>query len=316
MIVVTGGAGFIGSMIIQKLNQEGLDDILIVDEATPLKLSNISHLKFRDIIHKNDFIQTIKSGTEPRNASAIIHMGACSSTTETNRDYLTANNVEYSKTLALWAVQRGIRLIYASSAATYGNGDHGFSDEQPNLTELKPLNPYGESKHAFDVWAQSQGLFSSIVGLKFFNVYGPNEGHKGPMMSMVTKAKTQIETTGKIKLFKSSIPGIAHGDQTRDFIYVKDCADRVWWLLQTPNVAGLFNCGTGTARTWNDLAKGVFHALHQPVRIEYIDMPTAIKHQYQSHTEAIMHKFSAVNGPPPRYTLEAGITDTIRCLTR
>lgn len=312
MIIVTGGAGFIGANIIKALNEDGINDILVVDDlSNTSKWKNLNGLKFVNYIHKNKFLEKLDGTHDFGEIQCIIHMGACSSTTEIDVNYLWDNNVEYSKKLATFAIEKNIRFIYASSAATYGNGEHGFSDEISNLNHLRPLNPYGWSKQQFDLWVDSKKYFNKIVGLKFFNVFGPYEWHKGDMMSMVCKAKYQIEKTGKIKLFKSYVNQYQDGGQLRDFIYVKDCANIVLWLMKNESVNGLFNCGFGKARSWNDLANAVFNVLKKSPNIEYIDMPDKIRDQYQYFTESTMKKFINTNGPSPEFDLEHAIEDYI-----
>lgn len=224
-LIVTGGAGFIRSAFAWKLNHEGIDDILIVDDLKDSeKWKNLAGLRYAEYLHKDAFFQGLTSGNWDFESDAVVHMGACSSTTERNADYLMENNYRFTRILAHWAVDRAIRFIYASSAATYGNGEAGFSDEK-ELGLLHPLNMYGYSKHLFDLHAERSGLLRKIVGLKFFNVFGPNEYHKGDMTSFVFKAFHQIMETGKVKLFKSHRGDYAHGEQMRDFVYVKDCVD-------------------------------------------------------------------------------------------
>jgi ADP-L-glycero-D-manno-heptose 6-epimerase len=313
MIVVTGGAGFIGSAFIAKLNAEGVTDIVVVDEAnSSLREKNLAHKSFSRFMSKEDFLAHVRAETLPSSITAIVHMGACSSTTEQNIEYLRANNFEYTKSLALYSVNRGIRFVYASSAATYGAGDHGYGDDMLTLDQLRPLNPYGDSKHNFDLWARDNHLSNSIVGLKFFNVYGPNEYYKGSMASVAYKAFNTIQDTGSFSLFKSNHPNYKDGEQMRDFVYVKDCCEVMWWLLQHPHVNGLFNIGSGKARSWNDLLSAVFAALEKPARITYIDMPESIKNQYQNFTEAPMAKLRAAGYTKPFYTLEEGVTDYVK----
>ncbi len=312
MIVVTGGAGFIGSAFIAKLNSEGISDILVVDElGSGERWKNLLGKKFFDYLHKDVFIAQAKAGSLPQPLSAIVHMGACSSTTETNVEYLMDNNYRYSVTLAEFANSRGIRFLYASSAATYGNGSQGYSDEG-DLVSLQPLNPYGYSKYLFDIYMQRQG-FPNSLGLKFFNVFGPNEYHKGDMRSMVVKAHHQIQTSGKVRLFKSAHPDFKDGEQKRDFIYVKDCCEIMWWLLKHPKVCGVYNLGSGRARSWNDLVGSVFQSLGLTVSIEYIDMPNNIRGQYQYFTEAPMQKLKAAGCPVSPRSLEEAIGDFVGC---
>jgi ADP-L-glycero-D-manno-heptose 6-epimerase len=313
MIVVTGGAGFIGSAMIAKLNEKGRDDILIVDDlASTEKWKNLVGKKFADYMHKDTFLKGIDGGSFPRgDLDAIIHLGACSSTTERNVDYLMQNNYYYTKRLADYATWSEIRFIYASSAATYGDGERGFSDDDTVTPLLRPLNPYGYSKQVFDLWAMRNGLMELITGVKFFNVFGPNEYHKGDMRSLVVKAYTQIMETGKVKLFKSHRDGYKDGEQVRDFIYVKDCTETLWWLLEHKEAAGIYNLGTGHARSWNDLANAIFAALGKTPSIEYIDMPESIRNAYQYHTEATMTKLRGKGFTLPFSTLEESVADYV-----
>ncbi|ABK18426.1 ADP-glyceromanno-heptose 6-epimerase [Syntrophobacter fumaroxidans] len=310
-VIVTGGAGFIGSAFIWKLNREGVDDILVVDSlGTGEKWRNLAGLRFSDYLHKSEFLRRIDAGTLSFSPEAVVHMGACSSTAERDADYLMENNTRFTRTLAQWAVQRKRRFLYASSAATYGNGEAGFSD-RTDLIRLRPMNMYGYSKHAFDLHAERTGLLGKIVGLKFFNVFGPNEYHKGDMASVVFKACRQIAETGRVRLFRSHRVECAHGEQSRDFIYVKDCIDVMWWLLTHGDVNGLFNLGTGRARTWNDLAKAVFAALRCRPEIEYIPMPEPIRETYQYHTRASMASLRATGCPLTFRSMEEAVHDYV-----
>lgn len=287
MIIVTGGAGFIGSALITALNKRQITDILVVDElGTDRKWKNLRNLSFTDYVEKDDFLEMVIEDKLDSSIDAVFHLGACSDTTETNASYLIKNNYEYSKLLAQWATDADIRFIYASSAATYGDGSAGFSDDQEKMENLRPLNMYGYSKHLFDLWARRTGLLKKIIGLKYFNVFGPNEYHKGDMRSFIIKAFKQITATGKVRLFKSYKPEYADGEQLRDFIYVKDAADMTLFFYDNPQITGLFNIGTGKARSWNDLVKAVFAAMERKPNIEYIEMPESIRNQYQYFTEA------------------------------
>jgi len=243
---------------------------------------------------------------------SVFHLGACSDTTETNASYLIKNNYEYSKLLAQWATDAGIRFIYASSAATYGDGSAGFSDDQEKIEILKPLNMYGYSKHLFDLWARRTGLLKKLVGLKYFNVFGPNEYHKADMRSFVIKAFEQIIATGKVRLFKSYKPEYADGEQLRDFIYVKDAVDMTLFFYDNPQISGLFNIGTGKARTWNDLAKAVFAAMGKEPNIEYIEMPDSIRNQYQYFTEADIANLRKAGCDKETTPLEDAIKDYVQ----
>ncbi|HUN56020.1 MAG TPA: ADP-glyceromanno-heptose 6-epimerase [Smithella sp.] len=312
MIIVTGGAGFIGSAFVWKLNQEGIDDIVIVDRLGKTdKWKNLVNLRFVNYIHKDDFYDSIYNDTLSFEVEAIIHMGACSSTTERDADYLWQNNFVYTGLLAEWAIDRNIRFIYASSAATYGNGMQGFSDDHGKINELKPINMYGYSKQVFDLRVLRHSWENKIAGIKFFNVFGPNEYHKGDMTSVIFKAFNQIKETGKVRLFKSYKPEYGDGGQMRDFVYVKDCIDVLWWLFKNPDVNGIFNLGTGKARTWNDLISAVFDAMRTIQKIEYIEMPEPLRNQYQYFTQAEMDKLRLVGCPATFSSLEDSVRDYV-----
>jgi len=312
MIIVTGGAGFIGSALIWRLNQEGIDDIIIVDRlGTDDKWKNLVNRRFVDYIHKDEFLQMVCADKVPFEISAIVHMGACSSTTERDADYLWENNYLYSRKLAEWAMKRNIRFIYASSAATYGDGTLGFDDDHSKISKLKPINMYGYSKQLFDLWVLKNKLENKIAGIKFFNVFGPNEYHKEEMTSVIFKAFHQIKETGKVRLFKSYKKEYPDGGQMRDFVYVQDCLDVMWWLFNNQKVNGIFNLGTGKARTWNDLIKAVFAAMGRKTNIQYIEMPESLRDQYQYFTEAKMNKLKAAGCPVVFLSLEDSVRDYI-----
>ena len=312
MIIVTGGAGFIGSAMIAKLNEKGESDILVVDElTTSSKWKNLSGKRFTDYIHKDNFLESLLNERLPK-IEAIVHMGANSSTTEKDVDHLMENNYRYTRILAEWAVRKKARFIYASSGATYGDGSLGFSDDDALTPNLKPLNPYGYSKQILDQWVLQNDLQNKVAGIKFFNVFGPNEYHKGDMKSLVCKAYAQIQEIGKIRLFKSYRPEYKHGEQVRDFVYVKDCTEVLWWLLHSPKVNGIFNLGTGKARTWNDLAKAVFSALDLSPNIEYVEMPEEIRNAYQYHTEASITKLHSAGCPVQFRSLEDSVKDYVQ----
>lgn len=312
MIVVTGGAGFIGSAFVWKLNREGIDDIIIVDElGESEKWKNLVRRQYADYIHKDDFMKMVLAEKLPFDVRALIHMGACSSTTEKDADYLVENNYRYTRRLAAWAMNQDVRFIYASSAATYGDGSRGFSDEEAVTQTLQPINMYGYSKQLFDLWALRHGAERKIAGIKLFNVFGPNEYHKGDMVSVIYKAFHQIMERGRVRLFKSYKPDFGDGEQMRDFVYVKDCVDVVWWLLNNRDVNGIFNLGTGRARTWNDLVAAVFSAMGRERQIEYIDMPDAVHDQYQYFTEAKMDKLRRAGCPVQFLSLEAAVQDYV-----
>ncbi len=312
MIVVTGGAGFIGSALAQKLNENGHADLLIVDNVDHEdKQKNLDALKYVELQSIHGFLENIHKGNLPE-LQAILHMGACSSTTETDEVYLTKNNFEYTRDLAHYCLEKGSRFIYASSAATYGDGEQGYDDDESQLETLKPLNLYGESKQNLDIWAKQEGVLDKIVGLKYFNVYGPNEYHKGDMQSLARKGFFQARDHGKIRLFKSYKTQYANGGQERDFLYIKDAVAMTLFFLDRPEIGGLYNVGSGTARNWNNLANSIFSALDREPVIEYIDMPESIRNQYQYHTQAKMDKIRQAGYSPPTTTLEAGITDYVQ----
>ena len=313
MIVVTGGAGFIGSAIVWKLNQLGKSNIIIVDElGKDEKWKNLVGLKYEDFVNKLEFIEQVLDDVVPYGVEAIIHMGANSSTTEKDADHLIDNNYHYTEELAKYCVEKNIRFIYASSAATYGDGAFGFEDDESKLETLRPLNMYGYSKQLFDLWAKRNKISDRIVGIKYFNVYGPNEYHKGDMRSVVHKTFGQVRDTGKVRLFKSLNPNYKDGEQMRDFVYVKDAVDMTLYFLDKPDKNGIFNVGAGKARTWNDLVISIFKALSRPVNIEYVDLPQHLSEKYQYFTEASLSKIRSAGYKQPTISLEDGITDYVK----
>lgn len=313
MYIVTGGAGFIGSAFVWKLNQQGCDDIVVVDNlATSDKWKNLVGLRYREYMHKTAFLEHVLHDEWEGPLTAVVHMGACSATTEPDADYLMENNVFYSKVLAQFALERNARFLYASSAATYGDGALGFDDEPAGLDALLPLNMYGYSKQLFDLWVKENGLLERVAGLKFFNVYGPNEYHKGDMKSVICKAFSQVKEQGRIRLFKSYHPDYGDGESLRDFVYIKDCVDVMWWLLEHPEVSGIFNLGTGVAASWNELAHAVFAAMELPVHIEYIDMPEALRGKYQYFTQARMDRLRQAGYSGTFCPLAEGAKDYVR----
>ncbi len=305
--IVTGGAGFIGSNIVRALNRRGSQEIIIVDHLNhPDKQKNLDRLKFVDYFDKTEFRTKLTSGLFAP-VSGIFHMGACSSTTETDESYLNDNNFQYTKDLALWALKTGARFVYASSAATYGDGAKGYDDSDEVTPALEPLNLYGQSKQKFDLWALETGNARKIAGLKYFNVYGPGEDHKGEMRSLVNKAHKQISLEGGIRLFKSHRPDYRDGEQTRDFIYVEDAVAATLYFYDNPEYSGIFNCGTGRARSWLDLAKALFSAMNLPANIDFIDMPESIREKYQYHTEAVVAKLRKAGYVREFLAVETGI---------
>ena len=310
MIVLTGGAGFIGSCFLKELNDNGISNIIVVDRlGTKNKWKNLRNKKFLRFFHKDDFRSKIHSGYFKDSIDTIIHFGACSSTTENDADYLFDNNLNYSIELAEYAERFGLDFIYASSAATYGDGSKGYSDGR--FEDLIPLNCYGMTKHLFDMWILDHDLHKKFTGLKFFNVFGPNEYHKADMASMVYKSYFQAKNDGVIRLFKSNSGDFADGEQKRDFIYVKDVNKIIYNILNKNHFSGIFNIGTGRAHTWNELAKAVFKALGKKPVIEYIDMPEEISSQYQNFTQAEMHKLKSSSLDVHFSSLEESVADYI-----
>lgn len=312
MILITGANGFIGSMITWELNQRGRQDLIVVDTVS---LQERSHLLKKRSFHQfllKDELWNFLESKEAQKIEWIIHMGACSSTTEKNWDFLKENNLEYSQRIFQWCATHQKNLIYASSAATYGDGKQGF-DDRTDPEMLKPLNLYGESKVQFDRWAVKQKTAPPHwYGLKFFNVYGPNEDHKGSMSSVAYKAFHQIQDTGKLGLFKSAHPDFKDGEQKRDFIYVKDITRWVCELMKKNPESGIYNMGTGTARTWLDLAKATFSALKKDLSIDWLSMPDDLKNQYQYFTEASMEKWASQRLSPIEWPIEKGVDDYVK----
>ncbi|NNM99993.1 MAG: ADP-glyceromanno-heptose 6-epimerase [Candidatus Eremiobacteraeota bacterium] len=283
-ILLTGGAGLIGSTVLWALNRRGLDDVLVVDRLDESeKWKHLVPLRFADYLDADDLTETLECDPEALGPiGTVIHLGACSSTTECDADFLMRNNYEYTKRLARWAIEREIRFVYASSAATYGSLESTLDDEAP-LTDLRPMNAYAYSKHLFDCYASRQGWLEQICGIKYFNIFGPNEDHKGEMRSVVAKACEQIRESGTIRLFKSDRPEYADGEQRRDFLYVKDAVAMTLHLAASGR-NGLFNVGAGKAQTWLDLVRPIFRALDVPERIEFVPMPEHLRAKYQYFT--------------------------------
>lgn len=313
-IIVTGAAGFIGRNTVAALNARGEDELILVDElGRDEKWKNLVGLRYEDIVSPEEFLGLIEDGAFA-DARSVIHLGACSATTEKDADYLLRNNYQYTRVLCNWTQANEIRFVYASSAATYGDGAEGYDDSDAVTPQLKPLNMYGYSKHMFDLWALKQGLFENIVGLKYFNVFGPYEDHKGDMRSVVSKSYEQIRATGGVKLFKSYKPEYKDGEQMRDFISVKDAVDvTLHFALQDAAApGGLLNCGTGKARTWVDLATAVFEAMGLTPAIEFIEMPQELQGKYQYFTEASEAKLRAAGYTKPFTSLEEGVREYVQ----
>jgi ADP-L-glycero-D-manno-heptose 6-epimerase len=316
MIIVTGAAGFIGSNLIQRLNQDNFNAVIAVDHFNdPEKNKNLVGLKIQEKVNRDEFIAWLNKNYET--VEFIFHIGARTDTTELDVDLLTKLNTDYTKSVWKKCCQYQIPLVYASSAATYGLGELGYDDREELIPQLKPLNPYGDSKQVFDVWALQQDEKPFFwAGLKFFNVYGPNEYHKGRMASVVWHAYNQIQKTGKMKLFRSHKANYKDGEQMRDFVYVKDVVDVCVFLMHHRKDSGIYNLGSGKARTFNDLVKAVFAALNKPVDIEYIDTPVDIRDTYQYFTEAKMGKLKEIGYGKGFFELEGGVKDYVSGLAK
>ncbi|MEI6535774.1 MAG: ADP-glyceromanno-heptose 6-epimerase [Verrucomicrobiaceae bacterium] len=313
-ILVTGGAGFIGSALIWALNQRGQENILVTDVLqTDEKWKNLVALKYADYMDAADLQARVTDKPELLGKFDVIyHLGANSATTERDAGHLMKNNFEYTRTLAHWAIATGSRFVYASSAATYGDGAQGMDDKAEDISKLRPLNMYGYSKHLFDLYAQRAGIAKRIVGLKYFNVYGPNENHKGDMRSVVNKAFDQIRATGKVQLFKSHRPDYKDGEQERDFLYVKDAVNMTIFLASQPLAGGLYNLGSGEARTWLQLVNAIFSSLGLPPQIDFIDMPEHLREKYQYHTCADISKLRALGYKDTITPLDDAVADYVK----
>jgi ADP-L-glycero-D-manno-heptose 6-epimerase len=311
-IIITGAAGFIGRNTVAELNRRGHTNLLLVDHlGNDEKWANLLGLRFEDIISPAKFIEGVKNDTA-RKATACIHLGACSATTEKDADFLLENNYRYTRALCEWSLRHGVRFVYASSAATYGDGGLGYSDEDSATFELKPLNMYGYSKHLFDLWALQASVMNRIVGLKYFNVYGPYEDHKAGMRSLIQKAYYQIVERGYLELFKSHRPDFHDGEQKRDFIYVQDAVDVTLLFALESQACGLINCGTGVARTWLDLAHALFSAMKRKPDIRFIEMPEILRGKYQYFTQADVVKLRKNGYAKPFLSLEDGVSDYVK----
>ena len=312
--IVTGGAGLIGSATIWGINNQNLDNVWLVDwiEKNSPKQENLKNIKFQRVIAPDQFRELVRDkNAELSDIKTIVHLGACSSTTETNEDYLNDNNLLYTQELCEWALEHNARFVYASSAATYGDGKMGMDDQDQDLEKFHPLNLYGWSKHKFDLIAKERGWFYKITGLKYFNVYGPNEEHKGDMRSVVSKAYRQIVDNGKMTLFKSYRADYLDGEQKRDFLYIKDAVQMTLWLAQNESATGLFNLGNGLARTWLDLGKSIFSALKLEKQIEFVEMPEILKDKYQYFTQAKIEKLRIQGYNYNLFSLEEAVKDYI-----
>ncbi len=312
MVIVTGAAGFIGSCLVNKLNNKGITDIGIVDDfSSEQKNKNIENKTYWDKIDRRDFIDWLK--TNHRNVEFIFHIGARTDTTESDVEIFNRLNLNYTKSVWQACAEYGIPLVYASSAATYGMGEHGYTDKHDIVEDLKPLNPYGESKNDFDKWALKQTDQPGFwAGMKFFNVYGPNEFHKGRMASVIFHAFKQIKNTGKVKLFRSHRPDFEDGKQLRDFIYVKDVVDVLYFMMDKKPQSGLYNLGTGKARSFLDLATSTFRSMNLEPKIEFIDTPLDIRDKYQYFTEAEMNKLKSAGYDKAFFEMEQGIEEYVQ----
>lgn len=313
-IIITGAAGFIGANVVRELNARGEEELILVDElGKGEKWKNLVGTRYEDLISPEELLGLLEEH-QFADARAIIHLGANSATTETDADLLLRNNYQYTRVLCNWSLEHDARFVYASSGATYGDGSLGYSDDDALTPVLEPLNMYGYSKHMFDLWALKHGLFENIVGLKYFNVYGPYEAHKGNMRSVVAKSFEQIRCDGFVRLFKSYTPEYPDGGQMRDFLYVKDAVDvTLHFALQDANEpGGLFNVGTGKARSWLDLAHATFAAMGREPEIEFIEMPDELQGKYQNFTQAEMGKLRKAGYAQPFTTLEDGVRDYVQ----
>jgi ADP-L-glycero-D-manno-heptose 6-epimerase len=313
MIVVTGGSGFIGSALIWRLNQLGRTDIIVVDHfGENEKYKNLIPLKFIDVFDREYFGSMVQDGfLKDNKIETIYHLGACSSTTMQDFNYLLHNNYEYSKFLCGNAIDNNIRFIYASSAATYGDGSNGYSDDESKIEQLRPLNGYGYSKQLFDLWIKNNGFLDKVAGIKYFNVYGPNEYHKNDMRSVVNKSFDQIKETKKSKLFKSTVKDMADGEQKRDFIYVKDAVEMTLFFGENKIVNGIYNVGTGQANSFNSLVKPIFKALGLKENIEYFEMPEVLKNKYQNFTQADISKIRKAGYTKDMTDISDAVTDYV-----
>jgi ADP-L-glycero-D-manno-heptose 6-epimerase len=311
-VLVTGGAGFIGSALVWALNRRGCDNIVVCDIlGTNEKWRNLTPLRFADYVEAEALLPRLQSGALGK-FDLILHMGACSVTTEKDASYLIRNNYEFTKDLAVWSLANKARFVYASSAATYGDGSAGMEDGDSELDLLRPLNMYGYSKQLFDLYARRAGFLEKIAGLKYFNVFGPNEDHKADMRSLVHKSFAQVKNENVIRLFKSHRKSFRDGEQKRDFLYLKDAVAMTLHLAANKKAVGLFNIGSGEARTWIDLANSVFAALDKKPRIEFIEMPEAIRDKYQYFTQANISRLRAAGYKAPVTTLEKAVADYVR----
>ncbi len=312
MIVVTGAAGFIASNIVASLNEHHYKDLILVDDFSRMdKKQNWDKKAFSAKVDRKDFLNWVDENHQY--IQFVIHIGARTDTTEFNKAVFDELNLNYTKSVWLKCVEYGLPLIYASSAATYGDGEAGYNDSHEEISKLKPLNPYGDSKNEFDKWALAQTKKPYFwAGLKFFNIYGPNEYHKARMASVIYHAHLQIKQSGSMKLFRSHNPKYKDGEQIRDFVYVKDVCEVILFFMNHRKDSGIYNLGTGKARTFLDLVNGTFNAMNVPSNIEFIDIPEDIREKYQYFTEAKMDKLRSIGYEKPFTSLEDGIDDYVK----
>lgn len=311
-ILITGAAGLIGSALVWELNRRGHENLILCDVlGSDEKWRNLVPLRYDDYLDASQLLERLDSELL-RDVRWVFHLGACSATTEKDAGYLMENNFQYTQQLAKWALAGKRRFVYASSAATYGDGEAGMEDGDAHLEDYRPLNMYGYSKHLFDLQAKRHGWFDHIVGLKYFNIFGPNEDHKGDMRSVVHKATSQIRKTGQVELFRSHRPDYQDGEQKRDFLYVKDAVAMTLHLATNPAATGLFNIGTGRAATWIDLVTPIFHALDLPVNIQFVDMPEVLQGKYQYHTCADVTRLKNTGWNGPTHSLDEAVVDYVQ----
>lgn len=311
-LILTGAAGFIGSCFLWKLNSMGSNDIIIVDsDSAGSKSPNLSKKKFKDYLTKNELLMRLGKN-QLTEYDGVIHLGACSDTTEQDQEFLKKNNFEYSQSLARWAIKNNKIFHYASSAAVYGDGKQGYKDSPENFNSLKPLNFYGDSKLAFDKWVIDKNILDRVVGYRYFNVFGPNEYHKGDMRSIVCKSFQQIKETGEAKLFATTRDGYENGSEQRDFVYIKDINDVMAFFLENPGKGGIFNLGTGKARSFKDVVSAVFSALKKTPKIKYVSMPEKLKQQYQYYTQADISNLRNSGYSKPFTLLEDSVSDYVK----
>lgn len=311
-VLLTGGAGFIGSCLVWKLNQQGLNNIIVVDRlGSSEKWKNLVGKEFQDYLDKDKLWEVLETNKLKGALDFVVHLGACTSTSEQDASYLMENNYLYSRRLAQWALKNKVYFLYASSAATYGEGELGYSDSDKTTLKLRPLNMYGYSKHLFDLWVLKNKLTTKVTGFKFFNVFGPNEYHKAEMQSVIAKNFAKIVAGEPFRLFESYKKEYADGEQKRDFIYVKDALEVLFYFIAHPQKTGIFNLGTGKAESWNNLALALFSALGMSPKIEYIEMPPQLRQKYQYFTQADICKLRKAGCKHKFLTLQEAIKDYV-----